>query len=283
MSRNVLVLNVVLLIALAGVCACPKIDPQTGEPIENQSGAESLTPDASPREIPLGQDDGVPWTEVTLCAADDLLAYDMVMGQGQAEGYASLVDDQGNRLPHMNYEISAPWDTQSFAMKMCGLQTKFVVVPDPSLDPSVIQAALGSVSVAVEHTGYVGDSRNYQLSIVLSVSGGAEKVTYEAEVIYCLSDEFVYCWWNTPQMDVCRYEGAGCNDPWRAGPDRLVVSDIPLEAGQTYTVELQISGWISAIEGQPEQGGRVEFELFDIGEPQVVFGLSPWVSTGAAE
>jgi hypothetical protein len=258
MSRQMFLIQAALLAALVGLSGCPQDDG---------SG------DGLIRIVILGQDEAVWWTEVTSCSPDDLFPSEIVMGSGQTTGHAELVDDQGNSSPGMGYQIIAPSDTNSFAMRSCGLRGQFTVDPDPTLSPNAIQALLGSVAVDVTHLAVVGDSRNYEVSITLSVSGGSDNVTHSDEVLYCLADEFIYCWWDTPYIDVCRYEDAGCNDRYQAESRRLQVSDIMLEAGRTYTVDLEVSGWISSIDGQPEQGGQIDFDLSEIGDPQVLFGI----------
>ena len=258
MLRHVPYLETALLIALVGMSGCQERDVVEGT-------ATSI--------VVLGQNDSVWWTEVTQCGQDELMPFAVVMGSGQAEGHAQLVDDQGNSAPGMGYRISAPSSTDSFAMKSCGLRARFIVDPDPALGPDTVQAMLGSVALEVQHLALLGDARNYEVVITLSVSGGAVKVTRSAEVVYCLADNFVYCWWDTPYMDVCRYEGAGCNDPYQGGSERLEVTDVMFEAGQTYTVDLEVTGWISSINGWPEQGGQIDFDFSEIGDPQVIFGI----------
>lgn len=260
MSRQMLVIQAALPAALVGMSGCQEREVELG---------------TATRHVVLGQSDFVWWTEVTKCSEDDAIPSELVMGTGLAEGYAWLLDDQGNDDPAMGYLISAPSDTDSFAMVSCGLRARFPVDPDPTLGPEAVQAVLGSVALEVQHAALVGDARSYELAITLSVSGGVPKVTRSAEVIYCLADEFMYCWWDTPYMDVCQYEGAGCNDPYpsEGAWTRLEVTDVTFEAGQTYTVDLEVSGWISSISGRPDQGGQIDFDFMAIGDPQVLFGI----------
>jgi hypothetical protein len=273
MLRHVFLIETALLVVLAGTSGCQQGGSFGGGRSQGGLDAEDQDPGDTTLTVTLGEDASVWWTEVLQCGEDDLIPYDVVFGSGQAEGHAELSDSQGEESLGLGYEISAPPNTESFAMEICGIRAEFRVEPDPTLSPDAIQAVLGSVVLDVQHLGMVGDSRNYEMAIVLSVSGGDPMQTLENEVIYCLADEFMYCWWDTPYIDVCRYEEAGCNEPYRAGAEELRVTDIMFQAGRTYHVDLEITGWISAIVGQPEQGGRIEFDFLEIDDPQILFGI----------
>jgi hypothetical protein len=236
MTRTLAFVLLAATLPLLGAAQCPPAD-------------SSVTGGDPERIVTLGQDAYLWWDAITACGEGQGPS-GTATGGGTANGQATFPEPPESN-PSLGVQVSAPHGVDASASQFCSIQAEFTVDPDPSLAPGAIQGMLGSMVCELFHFGVVADARNYLLRVELSVTSGA------------ITDV---------QQEVLEFDDVV--NPYQGGDDRLEVRDVWFQAGETYTVNLEVFGQIVSIQADPSFGGSVEFDVSPR-ELRVEFGLSP--------
>jgi hypothetical protein len=237
MSRPLAFVLLAATLPLLSAAQCPPTEPSVtgGDPVQI---------------VTLGQDAYLWWDTITACGEGQAPS-GTATGGGTANGSATFPNPPRETSPALGVQVSAPHGADASASWFCSIQAEFTVDPDPSLAPGAIQGVMGSIVCEISHFGVVADSRNYLLRVELSVTSSA-----------------------TTDVQQAVLEFSDMVNPYQGGDDRLEVRDVWFQAGETYTVDLEVFGQIVSIQADPSFGGSVEFDVAPR-ELRVEFGLSP--------
>ena len=229
-----------LLVLCCGFAGCP---PAAQE--DQSGGGGEVEIGTAVQVVPLLEDTNLFLWET--CNCPPLLT--IPPGSGQSS--CSTPNELQNKA-RINFQLSAPEETEAFALMSCPLVLPFLV-EDTGAGVSSGNARL---ICNFSHTGTV-DAYNYQLFIAVSLRGESGEIDRR---------EFRFC-------EAFLASGVGivgaCAEPYEAGTEQIEFSH-NFQAGNTYVLSVEVSSNVSALPTESTWGGQILFGL-EVDSVRVVF------------